>query len=80
MEKDVLCQQTTSSDLKSAALSSLQEKLYYLLKSGFTEEAIAQACKVNQSTISRILGGKIRDPRNSLVVAITQIFEAERRK
>lgn len=58
----------------------LKNKIFFLLKSGLTEEAIARAVNVNQSTISRILSGKIHDPRNSLVIAISRLFEREKLK
>jgi len=49
-----------------------------LMRAGHTEEAIAMHLKVHQSTISRILSGKIRDPRNSIVLGIRWLFENER--
>ncbi len=55
----------------------VQDRLRRLLRAGFTEKAIASLIKVNQSTISRILSGKIRDPRGSLVFAINTLFDKE---
>ncbi|OJV87342.1 MAG: hypothetical protein BGO43_02090 [Gammaproteobacteria bacterium 39-13] len=54
--------------------------LLYLVKRGFTEESIAIALNVNQSTISRILSGKIQEPRGSLVNTIRYLFEKEQNK
>jgi transcriptional regulator with XRE-family HTH domain len=54
--------------------------LLYLVKRGFTEESIAIALNVNQSTISRILSGKIQEPRGSLVNTIRYLFEKELNK
>ncbi len=51
--------------------------ILFLVKIGFTEHAIANVVKANQSTVSRILHGKIRDPRGSIVVAIQNMFEQE---
>lgn len=48
-----------------------------LLRSGLTEESIALAVNVNQSTISRILSGKIQDPKGSVVSRIKHLFENE---
>lgn len=48
----------------------IKEMLRVLLRAGYTEEAIAKGAKVHQSTISRILSGKIRDPKASLAVKI----------
>lgn len=51
--------------------------LLYLMKRGFTEESIAIALNVNQSTVSRIISGKIQEPRGSLVNTIRYLFEKE---
>jgi len=52
-----------------------KDMLRYLLKDGLTEEAIASFVKVHQSTISRVLSGKIPDPKSSLTHAIKMLFE-----
>lgn len=58
----------------------IKEMLRALLRAGYTEEAIAMVSGVNQSTISRILSGKIHDPRNSIVVRVSGIFNEYTRK
>jgi transcriptional regulator with XRE-family HTH domain len=58
-------------------MKDVNEMLRYLIKIGYTEEAIAMRLKVNQSTISRILSGKIREPRNSIIIQICIIYEKE---
>ncbi len=55
----------------------IKEMLRFLLKLGLTEEAIALAINVNQSTISRILSGRIHDPKGSVVSSIRNLFENE---
>ena len=54
--------------------------LRQLIKIGYTEEAIAMKLRVHQSTISRILSGKIRDPRGSIHHGIKHLFEIELKK
>lgn len=58
----------------------IRSMLQYLVKLGFTEHAIANAINANQSTVSRILSGKIKDPRGSIVIGIKYLFELELRK
>jgi predicted transcriptional regulator len=52
--------------------------LQFLIKQGFTELDIAKAIQVNQSTVSRILSGHIRDPKGSLVNEIKSLFEFQK--
>ncbi len=55
----------------------IREMLRTLRKAGHTEQAIAKEIKVHQSTISRIISGKIQDPKGSIVSEIKQLFERE---
>lgn len=54
--------------------------IVYLMKRGFTEESIALALNVNQSTISRVLSGKTQEPRVTLVNSIRHLFEKEQNR
>ena len=53
---------------------SIQEMIRALLAMGFTAEAIAYGAKVHKSTISRIVTGKTRSPRDNLVSSVEEIF------
>lgn len=55
--------------------SDLRVMLRLLITKGYTEEAIAIAVNVNQSTISRILSGEIRCPRFHTALKIHSIFQ-----
>ncbi len=54
--------------------------LAHLIEIGLTENAIAKGIKTHQSTVSRILSGKIKDPKSSILIAIEQLFEVESKK
>lgn len=56
---------------------SVREMLIFLKRAGFTEQSIASVADVNQSTISRILSGKINDPKNSIALAIDNLVTQE---
>lgn len=58
----------------------VREMLKTLLENGYTEEAIAKGVSVNQSTISRILRGVIRDPKASIAIKISSLLEDESQK
>lgn len=55
----------------------IREMLQALLNNGYTEEAIARGASVNQSTISRILRGVIRDPKASIATKIGSMLRSE---
>lgn len=61
-------------------MMDVKRMLFVLKKIGHTESAIAKAIHVNQSTISRIISGKIQDPKGSLVNGIKHLFETEIKK
>ena len=48
-----------------------------LLKFGHTEESLTCAASVSQSTISRILSGKTRDPRFSIIQKLLMCLDQE---
>ena len=56
-------------------LSELRTMLRDLMRKGYTEEAIACAVKVNQSTISRILSGEIRYPKFHTAIKIQSVHQ-----
>ncbi len=58
----------------------IREMLQVLLNCGYTEEAIAKGASVNQSTISRILRGVIRDPKASIAIKINSMLKDEGQK
>ena len=49
------------------------ELIRNLLKSGWSQEAIASALDVSQPTVCRILSGKHKDPRYSVVEKLRQL-------
>ena len=51
----------------------LQAILLHLRKMGFTEAEIATYIGTNQSTVSRILSGKVRRPRGQAVQKLQQM-------
>ncbi len=57
---------------------NIRSMLLYLINLGFTEQAIAKFICTSQSTVSRILSGRIQDPKGSLVNGIRLLFERER--
>jgi len=56
-----------SKKLALISSSSPSQLVRNLLKFGHTEESLACAASVSQSTISRILSGKTRDPKFSIM-------------
>jgi len=52
----------------------IREMVRALIRAGYTEEAIAVGARVNQSTISRLLSGKIRDPKASVASKISMML------
>lgn len=55
----------------------IKEMLRALLRAGYTEEAIARGAKVHQSTISRILSGKIKRPGYIIVRNIMDTYNTQ---
>jgi|TARA_R110002110_G_C13470277_1_gene720473 transcriptional regulator with XRE-family HTH domain len=55
----------------------IKEMLRALLRAGYTEEAIAKGAKVHQSTISRILSGKIRQPKYAVACKVQALVLSE---
>jgi len=66
-----------SKQLALISSSSPSRLVRMLLKSGHTEESLACVASVSQSTISRILSGKTRDPRFSVIQKLLTCLEQE---
>ena len=52
----------------------LKEMVRSLCRSGFTQESIAVALAVNQSTISRILSGKCQNSNFKIALGIQSLY------
>jgi transcriptional regulator with XRE-family HTH domain len=53
----------------------IKEMLLCLRKKGFTEQGIALTANISQSTVSRLLSGKIRQPRFDVAIKIKTIYQ-----
>jgi transcriptional regulator with XRE-family HTH domain len=49
-------------------------KIEFLLKNGYSQALLAESIDVNQSMISRILTGKLSDPRASVAERIDDLY------
>lgn len=54
-------------------LQKPDELVRNLIRSGWSQEAIAESLEVTQPTVSRILSGKHKDPRYSVVEKLRQL-------
>ncbi|MBS0288298.1 MAG: transcriptional regulator [Proteobacteria bacterium] len=58
----------------------IRNMVEFLVKKGLTEDAIAKQINAHQSTVSRILSGRIKDPRASIALGIVALFENVQQK
>lgn len=56
-------------------MKPLKEKIKLLKAHGITQMQIAAHCQCGQPAISDIVRGKVKDPRGSILIGITELYD-----